>query len=99
MKGFWKRMTDIVARTLEFLSLRSRAYKVAFGSTAGKEVLKDLTVYCKVLDTSFDPDPVVMARFEGRRDVVLRIQKHCKLTPDELFDIYNNKGILKGDTK
>ncbi len=52
---------------------RSIAYKEVFGTDSGKIVLYDLMLNTNMIDSSFDPDPLQMARKEGERNVCLRI--------------------------
>ena len=45
----------------------------------GEHALADLREFCWAQKTSFDPDPLVMARRAGRRDVWLRITNYLNL--------------------
>lgn len=59
---------------------------------SGEMVLSDLRDFCFAgpQDTIFDPDPLVMARREGRREVFLRIQYFLNLdekTVQQLMEI------------
>lgn len=47
-----------------------------------QKVLADLNRFCRADKSSFDPDPLIMARREGRRDVWLRIINHLNLDAD-----------------
>ena len=76
-----------VRETREFLQQRQSAYRLAFGSPAGQEVLKDLLKFCRARKTTFNADPRVHAALEGRREVWLRIEDHIGLTLDELFEL------------
>lgn len=44
-----------------------------------RAVLADLRDYCFATTSAFDPDPIIMARRQGRRDVWLRIQNYLNL--------------------
>lgn len=46
---------------------------------SGEHVLADLRDYCFAEKSTFDPDPHIMARREGRRDVWLRIVRYLNL--------------------
>lgn len=48
-------------------------------SAAGEHVLADLREYCFAEKSTFDPDPYIAARRQGRRDVWLRIFKYLNL--------------------
>jgi hypothetical protein len=45
----------------------------------GEAALADLRDYCFADSSAFDPDPIIMARRQGRRDVWLRITKYLNL--------------------
>lgn len=66
-------------------SWRARFWQATFSADAhglGREanhVLADLRDFCFAEKTSFDPDPHIAARREGRRDVWLRIQRYLNL--------------------
>lgn len=82
-------------RTLDYLRLRSRAYRLAFPDPKNNEVLKDLAKFCRANVTEFHQDPRLHALASGRREVWLRIQNHLNLQPDELNEIYNKPTTLK----
>lgn len=69
------------------LKSRQTAYRLAFGSPAGQEVMRDLAKFCRANETCFHPDPRVHAVAEGRREVWLRITNHFHLPLDQLFDM------------
>jgi hypothetical protein len=50
-------------------------------------VLADLAVFCRAYQSCFDPNDRLHARAEGRRDVWLFIQKHLKLTDEQLYQV------------
>lgn len=83
-------ISDIIRRTLDFLLQRKRAYQLAFGSPAGKEVLADLARFCRARETTFHSDPRIHAALEGRREVFLRIANHLHMTPEQLFELSNH---------
>jgi len=85
-------MSDIVTRTLEFLSWRKRAYQAQFPVAARTTsiVLQDIAVFCHVNEDDLPGDSATkIAYMAGRRSVWLRIQRHLNLSEAELFDIYS----------
>lgn len=65
------------------------AYKGAFSTVDGKEVLKDLARFCHADRTSLvvsngKIDPIATAVAEGRREVWLRIADFNGLTSDQM---------------
>lgn len=63
----------------------SRSFKDVFRADdthlrrSAEHVLADLRDFCWAQKTSFDPDPLIMARRAGRRDVWLRITQYLNL--------------------
>lgn len=86
-------------RVLDFLRLRSRAYKLAFPNPKDSEVLKDLAKFCRANKSCFHSDPRLHAALEGRREVWLRIMEHLNLPPDELYELYNKPSTLQPQAK
>lgn len=70
---------------------RQRAYQLAFGGEAGKDVLSDLAKFCRANESTFHADPHIRCQLDGRREVWLRIQNHLNLSSDQLWDIYERK--------
>jgi hypothetical protein len=68
-----------------FLRGRQRSYQLTFSQPAGQAVLRDLIVFCRGMDSCFHPDPRLHAVAEGRREVLLRILNHLKMTPEDLY--------------
>lgn len=73
-----------LARILWPFGWRERMWRAAFADGDGlgleaNHVLADLRDFCFAQKTSFDPDPHIAARREGRRDVWLRIQRYLNL--------------------
>ena len=85
-------------RVIDFLRLRSRAYKFTFKDPKNNEVLKDLAKFCRANTTCFHPDPRIHAALEGRREVFQRILDHLKLEPDELYQIYHRPSTIQPPT-
>lgn len=75
------------------IDARQKAYKTAFGGEPGKEVLKDLAVFCGSQRSSFSSDPLEMAFREGRREVFLRIQQHLNITEDDIWNLYEREKL------
>lgn len=77
----WGRMmTALVLRLLASREAWRRwCYRAVFTHdgralrTAGEKVLGDLRDFCFARASAFDPDPIIMARRQGRRDVWLRV--------------------------
>lgn len=73
------------------LASLQRAYALVFGrasderDTAVAIVLRDLATEGFAHHSTFDPDPRVHARNEGRRDIWLRIQELRNISTDELW--------------
>lgn len=82
-----------VKNTLLFLRGRKIDYVQTFMNPVGQRVLDDLVRYCNGLQTSYRDDAREHARQEGRRDVLLRIQYHCGLNPQQLFNLYKNPNL------
>lgn len=64
---------------------RRWAYRATFTADdgglriAGQHVLADLRDFTFARSSAFDPDPIIMARRQGRRDVWLRISNYLNL--------------------
>ena len=57
------------------------------------KVIADLAEFCFAYETTFDADPRLDARKQGRRDVWLRLQAHLKLTDEQLYQIATGRFI------
>ncbi len=55
-------------------------------------VLADLAELCFADQPTYDPDPRLDARQQGRRDVWLHINQYLKLTSEQLERIYEGRG-------
>lgn len=80
-------------RAIDYLRGRKRAYQLAFGTPAGEAVLTDLVRFCRGVDTTYSVDARDHARFEGRREVLLRIQQHINLPSEKLYLLYGGRPI------
>ena len=76
----------------------TRAYALTFGSPAGQIVLSDLDLYCFGLESVAVPgnsDRTFMN--EGRREVLLRIQKFANVNLKELFELRMGRPVLRDE--
>jgi hypothetical protein len=71
-----------------FLRGRRQAYIAVFTGPDGEAVLKDLARFCRANKSTFNPDPYLAARLDGRREVWLRLMEHIGLTEDQLYKLY-----------
>ncbi len=85
---------------------RQRAYLLTFKqlepavAAAIEAVLADLSSFCRENETCVVPgDRDRTYVLEGRREVILRIRDHLRLTTDELVDKYTRpaKGAISHD--
>lgn len=71
-------------------AVRRWAYRTVFtgdGETlriAANHVLADLRDFSFARSSAFDPDPIIMARRQGRRDVWLRISNYLNLDEEQV---------------
>ena len=82
---------DAVARAKAFLFGRQMAYRATFNAPVADLVLRDLAKFCRATKSTFDDDPYVAARLDGRREIWLRIQSHLNLTQDQLWKLHNGE--------
>ena len=74
-----------IAALLTAIVGRRWAYRTAFTGDDGamriatQHVLADLRDFSFARTSAFDPDPIIMARRQGRRDVWLRITNYLNL--------------------
>lgn len=71
--------------------LTQRAYQVTLGSPDGRLVVADLVAFCFGRKPTFDPDPRIAARNEGRREVLLRIMEFTNLSLEEIYAL---RGVM-----
>jgi hypothetical protein len=78
------------------LHARVQAYRRAFTSPLGKQhILPDILEFTGVLKPApANPDPIVQARWQGRRDVGLHILENLTLQPHELYAILKGQPII-----
>lgn len=84
-----EKRNSLYYKTLDFLRGRKRAYQVAFSGPAGERVLEDLAKFCRANEPTFASDDRNTARYEGRREVWLRVTAHLGLTSEQLFKYFN----------
>ena len=82
---------SILERARQLLASRRYAYTSTFKGPLGEAVLADLARFCRAHKSTFNDDPRAAAKLDGRREVWLRIQEHLKLTPDELWSLYDGR--------
>jgi hypothetical protein len=90
---------EVYHKTLDFLRLRSRAYRLTFQNPRTNEVLKDLARFCHANKVPYHPDQRKTDILIGRQEVYYRIIEHLNLTDEELFDIYNKPTSLQPKAK
>lgn len=78
----------MIEKVLLYLRQRKLAYRRVFTGEDSKQVLADLSRFCRADRSCFHPDQRTEALLEGRREVWLRIQHHLNLTDEELNEIY-----------
>ena len=72
------------------------AYRHTFGNEMGKDVLRDLELFCFGSLTTFTSSlkednsvcPLQLARMEGRREVLTKIMIELKIDINQLYDDY-----------
>lgn len=57
---------------------RKSQYEMTFNTPSGTNVLTDLAIFCGMDRSSFDENPQIMARNEGKREVFLYINSILK---------------------
>jgi len=74
-----------IATLLSLIAGRRWAYRATFLAedralrVPAHHVLADLRDFCFARTSAFDPDPIIMARRQGRRDAWLRIANYLNL--------------------
>lgn len=51
----------------------------------GSGIVTDLAMFCRAIESTFDPNPYIAARLDGRREVFLRINDHLNLSTEQLY--------------
>jgi hypothetical protein len=79
-------MIDTVRDKLRrFFDRRRHAYQATFRGGYAHIVLEDLAKFCRANEPTYQQDARAHALAEGRREVWLRIQRHLRLSDDELW--------------
>jgi hypothetical protein len=73
------------------LGERRHAYQMTFRGPLADVVLKDIARFCRAHESTFATDARDAAKLDGRREVWLRIQEHLRLTPDQLWQLYDGR--------
>lgn len=82
-------MNETIEKLKRFFIRRQQAYQLTFAEGPYTNVvLKDLANFCRATESAFHPDPRAHAVLEGRREVWLRIEKHLKLTNDQMWALH-----------
>jgi len=85
-------VVQLAEQVRNFLITRGQAYRKTFNGVYAERVLTDLARFCRANESTFNPDPRAEGVLQGRREVWLRIQKHLKLSEDELQAYFNPNG-------
>jgi hypothetical protein len=82
-----KQITEAQAEALrDDTAELQKAYQIVFGDgPAGRRVLEDLGRFCRSDEPCWSEDQRHHARFEGRREVWLRIQHELRLPVEDLL--------------
>ena len=76
-------------KILDFLRFRKACYINVFAKNLASEtVLTDLATFCRAGTSTFDKDPRLDARLQGRKEVWLRIAQHLGYTEEELYRVF-----------
>lgn len=86
-------LKKIVPALRAFLFRRRLAYVTTFQGEIPKIVLEDLSKFCRATDSTFNPDPYLAARLDGRREVWLRLQAHLNLTEEQLWNKFGRPDL------
>lgn len=86
------------AAEIEARRIRTRDYRLTFGTVWGQAVLTDLADFCRAQETCVVPgDRDRTLVLEGRRETWLRIAQHMHLTPEQQFAIATGRTLPPGD--
>ena len=84
-------MKEMLAALRRALGAKQHAYRTTFNGPLAQIVLKDLARFCRAHESTFEGDPRGHAQLEGRREVWLRIQEQLRLTPEQLWALYQER--------
>jgi hypothetical protein len=68
---------------------KQELYRLVFRTLYGHQVLEDLASFCYLDSTTFNPDPNVTQRNEGRRQVILYLLSTLNMKVEEVGDLSN----------
>lgn len=91
---------EFYQRALDVLRHRSFHYRRVFDPNNGdaKAVLADLARFCHANETVFNQDQRMTDVLIGRNEVLLRILRHLKLQPTDLYAILDGREVLQPTT-
>ena len=78
-----------MSRKFPTVKERKRAYSAVFNSDDGQRVLAELADLAGFDKSGFHPDPIVMARGCGKREVVQEIFRILELGEDRVYQLDN----------
>ncbi len=86
-------LADLIEKAKTFLWSRRGAYRAVFDPTAPntETVLRDLAKFCRAHESTAHADSHMAAKYDGRREVFLRIQHHLHLTDEQLWLLYGKQ--------
>lgn len=74
------------------LSILRGNYQI-FNAPGGSGVITDLIPFCRAIESTFDPNPYIAARLDGRREVFLRINDHLNLSTEQLYTMAGGRRV------
>ena len=78
---------EALHKVKQFLFYRKSAYVKVFQGPLAEVVLRDLARFCRANSSTFHENERVAGRFDGRREVWLRIQNHLNLSQEQLWEL------------
>lgn len=84
-------IAEVLRKARAKLVTRAQAYRSTFAGPVPEKVLRDLAKFCRAHESTVTPDQRMTDILEGRREVWLRIQRHLKLTEDELWELFDGR--------
>lgn len=68
----------------------SNSFRLAFGNEAGKDVLRELNIFCNGTRSHKAKDGFELAQLEGRREVLMHILSLVKADISEIEDTFED---------
>jgi hypothetical protein len=81
-------MRKFVKEAIDLITRRHVAWNRVFEGPDGRQVERQLSIFCFANTTTFDIDPIKSAYKQGRKDVWILMQNYRHLTPKQLAVIY-----------